>query len=164
MAESVHLTLTGSRQGLIAGDSTVTSLSRANTIECVRFEQASERGFDRATRRVTGRRFHGPIRVRKRVDRSSPPLRSALVHNETMTAVFRFYRPDPSGSGTTQQYFTITGAEGAITAVRLRTPDGLDPVLALRPDEEEVELVFGVLTWRYEDDGVEFEDHWDAQV
>ncbi len=157
MAESISLTI--SSNGInIPGDHTQTSLSRANTIEVLSMEQQVSRAFDRSTLRATGRRIYAPLRFTKRLDRATPLLRRALVNNEVLTGSFRWFRPNPSGDGSTQHFFTLAFADGRITRCTLRLPDTLTPETTSLPPMEDIELTFGEVTWTVIDGGIEFED------
>jgi type VI secretion system secreted protein Hcp len=154
MALSVHLKLKANGVD-IEGDSTITSMDRENTIECLSFEDAVLKPIDPTTLRVTGRTTFEPIIIVKRVDRSSPLLAKALCNNESIEGVFRFYRPNPAGDGTTEQHFTVEIGKGLIESIERISPNVLDPDTANDPDTEEVSFVFGTICWRYEDSGVE---------
>lgn len=157
MADTISLTL--SANGLdIEGDSTVTSMERADTIEVLSLEQSVSRAFDRATLLATGRRIYAPIRLTKRLDRSTPLLRKALINNEVVEGNFRWFRPNPAGDGTTQHFMTLSFTEGRITKCVLRLPDTLGADTATLPALEEVELTAGTYTWTWIDGGIEFED------
>jgi type VI secretion system secreted protein Hcp len=157
MADSISLTISSNGTN-IPGDSTLASLSRANTIEVLSMEQQVSRTFDRSTLRATGRRIYAPVRFTKRLDRSTPLLRKALVNNEVVSGSFRWFRPHPDGDGTTQQFFTLTFADGRITRCTLRLPDTLMPDTTNLPPLEDVELTLGEVTWTWTDGGIEFED------
>jgi type VI secretion system secreted protein Hcp len=156
-AETVHLFLKVNGTP-VAGESTQVSLDRQDSIECLSFSQAASLPTDAATTMATGRRQYDPITIRKRVDRSSPLLIPALARNQVAEGTFRFYRPNPSGDGTTQQFFTVEFRKGRIVHYRLIVPDVLDPSSAPLPAMEEVRIVFQTITWKYEPLGVAFED------
>lgn len=157
MAQTIALTLTSNGDD-VPGDSTVTSMSRADTIEVLSLEQALSKTFDRATLLATGRRIYTPLKFTKRLDRSTPLLRQALVENRVVAGAFRWYRPNPDASGTTEQFFTLAFTAGRITKCTLRLPDTLDPALVLLPPLEDVELTFSTITWTWTSGSVEFED------
>jgi type VI secretion system secreted protein Hcp len=153
MADTLSLQL--SANGVdIEGDSTVSALERADTIEVLSLEQTVSRPFDRATLQPTGRRIYPPIRFTKRLDRSTPLLRQALVQNELVEGRFRWFRPNPSGDGTTQHFMTLSFTQGRITRCALRLPDTLGADTASLPAMEEVELTVGTIEWQWEDGGV----------
>jgi len=157
MADTISLTL--SANGVdIEGDSIVTSMERADTIEVLSLEQSVSRAFDRATLLATGRRIYAPIRLTKRLDRSTPLLRRALCNNEQLAGHFRWFRPNPSGDGTTQHFMTLAFTQGRLTKCVLRLPDTLGAETGTLPALEEVELTAGTYTWTWIDGSIEFQD------
>ncbi len=158
MADTIALTLTANDED-IEGDSTVTSMDRANTIEVLSLEQQVSTAFDRATLLATGRRIYAPIRFTKRMDRATPLLLRALTLNQVVAGSFRWFRPNPTGTGTTQHFFTLEFTEGRITKCALRLPDTLDPAQATLAPLEEVELTFSTITWTHVPGGVEHTDN-----
>lgn len=157
MADTIALTLTANDEA-IEGDSTVTSMDRTNTIEVLSLEQQVSTAFDRATLTPTGRRIYLPIRFTKLMDRATPMLRQALAQNQVVAGSFRWFRPNPSGTGTTQHFFTLAFTGGRITKCTLRLPDTLDPAQAALAPMEEVELTFATITWTHVPAGVEHID------
>ena len=100
MAETVHLYLKANGSD-IKGESTQTSLGRADSIECLYFEDSVRTARETGSGRATGRRTYEPIVMRKRIDKSSPLLVKALCNNEVVEGIFKFFRPNPAGDGTT---------------------------------------------------------------
>ncbi len=159
MAQTVHLYLTANGTK-IDGDSTILSLDRENSIECLSFSDAVRTAREASSGMATGERTYEPLRIVKRIDKSSPLIAKALCSNEVIEATFKFFRPSPSGDGTTEQFFTVGIEEGRVASVQRISPDALDPASATAPPTEEVSFVFGKIRWTYETDGVEHEDHW----
>lgn len=157
MAENVYLFLKLNGAD-IRGDSTQTSLGRENSIECVQFSQGVSVARETSTGLATGRRQYDPIVIVKRIDRSSPLLMKGLAENQPVSAVFKFFRPNPAGDGTTEQFYTIEIKDGRLTAVKDYVLDTLDPALVGRPPLEEVSFVFNRISWTYTNGGVTFED------
>jgi type VI secretion system secreted protein Hcp len=157
MAESISLTISSNGTN-IPGDHPLTSLSRANTIEVLSLEQQLSKTFDRATLMATGRRIYAPLRFSKRLDRATPLLRRALTQNEVVAGNFRWYRPNPVGDGTTEQFFTLTFTGGRITKCTLRLPDTLLPDTSGLPPLEDIELTFSSITWTWVGGGIEHTD------
>lgn len=159
MADSVHLTLTVNG-ALVPGESTQTSVGRANTIECVAFDHAATvttlaaplQALSGATRR------YAPITLRKRVDRSSPLLAKAFVEQGAVEGTFRFYRPSPTGDGTTEMFYAIAVKQARITTFRQFVDDTLAPATAGRPVLEEVSITFHHVEWTYTQGGVTHQD------
>jgi len=162
MAETVHLTLKGAKQGDIKGDSTQTSLGREGSIECIYYEQGITSTYDPATGTATGRLMYTPLLIRKLVDSSSPLLIQAMVSNETVEGVFKFFRPDPSGDGTTQQYYTVDFKQGRIVSFKQYVPDTTEPDTANDQPMDEVSFVFGTMHWANNVASKEATDQWGA--
>lgn len=141
----------------IQGESTIASMGRANSIECLSFEGAMAIPRDAATGQARGRRTYEPIVIRKRIDKSSPLLARALCNNEIVEGAFRLYRP--SADGTTQHFFTIEFKSGRVSSHKLYVPDTIVPATSTQPPLEEVSFVFSSIKWRYEIGGVEFQDN-----
>ncbi|MFZ0451662.1 MAG: type VI secretion system tube protein TssD, partial [Desulfatiglandaceae bacterium] len=112
----------------------------------------------------SGERTYEPIRIRKRIDKSSPLLAKALCQNEEIEGEFRFYRPNPAGDGTTEQYYTIVIQKGTVASITRVSPDVIDPASASEPATEEVSFVFGYIRWTYVPDGVEHVDAWSERT
>lgn len=139
-AEAVHLTL--KLDGIvIPGDSTVASLGRDGTIECVLFRTGLR------TANATSPILGGTISIRKRIDRSTPFLLRALTARSVADATFRFYRPSPAGDGTTEQFYTVVGTGGLVTSVRQLVSDTLDPASSTSPPLEEVTFQFSSMAF-----------------
>jgi type VI secretion system secreted protein Hcp len=162
MAETVHLFLKANGQD-IEGESTQTSLGRENSIECVYFQHEVLTAREAGSGMATGRRQYRPILIRKRIDKSSPLLLKALTQNQVIEATFRFFRPNPTGDGTTEQFYTIEIKGGRIASVRQYVPDVLDLATAQLPPLEEVGFVFHTISWTYTNGGVTHEDSWQAR-
>jgi len=142
MAQSVHLVLEAG-DGTIAGESTVTSHGRENTIECVAYAEASSvdeegAGLDE-------------VSFDKRIDASTPRLAKALFEGEELKATFRFYRSSMTSDGTVDQYFTVTLGGVKILEIRRISPDSSDPDDAMKPALERVTLGAGSIEWAYGD-------------
>ena len=159
MAETVHLYLKANGTD-IQGESTQTSLGRENSIECLYFEHSVMTAREAGSGMATGRRQYAPLLIRKRIDKSSPLLAKALVENQVIEGVFKFFRPNPTGDGTTEQFYTVTIKQGRIASLRQSNPDTIVPASSLFPALEEVTFVFHTISWRYENGGVEHEDTW----
>lgn len=159
MAETVHLYLKSNSED-IQGDSTQTSLNRENSIECLYTTAAVMTAREKGTSLATGRRQYEPILIRKRIDKSSPLLMRSLCNNEVVEGVFKFFRPNPAGDGTTEHFYTVEIAEGRINSHRLVSPDCLEPASSTSPAMEEVTFVFHNITWTFEPTGASHHDNW----
>jgi type VI secretion system secreted protein Hcp len=157
MAETVHLYLKANGQD-IQGESAQTSLGRANSIECLYFEHAVQTSQAAGSGLATGRRTYDPIRVVKRIDKASVLLAKALVQNQVVEGAFKFFRPSPTGDGTTEQFYTVSFRQGRIASFQQVTPETFDPETAAYPELEEVTFVFHAIRWEYVKGGIAFED------
>lgn len=159
MAETVHLFLKANGVD-IKGESTQTSLGRQDSIECVYFDHTVTATRDAAAGMSAGRRNYSPIIIRKRIDKSSPLLFKALTASEVIDAVFKFYRPNPAGDGTTEQFYTISIKQGQIISVREYVADTLNLQTNTLPPLEEVSFVFKTISRTYTNGGITSEDTW----
>ena len=163
MAMTVHLYLTANGTK-IDGNSTIESMDRADSIECLSFEDSVRTAREASSGMASGERTYEPVRITKRIDKSSPLLAKALCNNEVIEATFKFFRPNPAGDGTTEYYFTLEIQEGRVASITRVSPDVIDPASANAPPTEEVTFVFGYIRWCYESEGVEHVDHWSQRT
>lgn len=157
----VFLKLNGTQ---INGESDVTSLGRQNSIKSQYFQSKVAKPVD-SSGQVTGQRRYEPIVMRKAIDKSTPLLLKGLVQNEVADAVFKFYRPNPSGDGTEEQYYTVEIKQGRILSVNQYAPQANDggaggPV----PEMEEVTFTFGTIEWTFENGGISFQDSFSTKA
>ncbi len=144
----------------IKGESSVTSLGRQDTIECLKFEHVVHTSGEASSGMSTGRRVHTPVVVTKRIDKSTPLLYKAMVNNESVDAVIQFFRPNPTGDGTTEQFYTIELKSGHISQIRTVLPNVFEPSTANQPIWEEVSIVYRTITWTYTNGGITHMDQW----
>lgn len=163
MAETVHLYLKSNSED-IKGESTQTSLGREGSIECLSFVDAVRTAREKGSTLATGRRTFEPISFRKRIDMSSPLLARSLCKNEVIEGEFKFFRPNPAGDGTTEQFFSVKFKAGRIASITRVSPDVIDPASAMEPPTEQVSFVFHTISWAYLPTGSEHEDTWDQQA
>lgn len=159
MAETVHLYLKSNGSD-VQGESTQTSLGRENSIECLYFEDSVRTAREKGSGQATGRRTYEPIRILKRIDKSSPLLAKALCNNEKVDGVFKFFRPN-GDTGETEHFFTVEIASGRMAGIKRVSPNVIDPAAGSDPPTEEVSFVFHTITWTYEATGATHEDSWD---
>lgn len=159
MAETVHLYLKANGTD-IQGESTQVSLGRENSIECVYFESAVVTAREAGSGMATGRRRYEPIKIQKRIDKATPLLYKALAENQVIEGVFKFFRPNPTGDGTTEQFYTVEIQKGRISEISSKSPDVINPVSTNNPPIEEVSFVFHTITWTYTNGGITHQDTW----
>jgi len=163
MAMTVHLFLKANGQD-VQGDSSITSMGRENSIECLSFFDSVRTAREASSGMASGERTYEPVKILKRIDKSSPLLFKALTNNEVIEGQFKFYRPNPAGDGTTQHFYTVEIQEGRIATITRESPDVIDPASATSPPTEEVSFVFGYIRMCYEPDGIEHVDHWSERT
>src|SRR6187431_1819177 len=137
MAETVHLFLKANNTD-IQGESTQTSLNRQNSIECLYYEQGVTTAREAGSGMATGRRQYQPLLIRKRIDKSSPLIMKALCDNSKIEGIFKFFRPNPTGDGTTEQYYTVKNKNGRVATVKQISPDSFSPGASVMPELEEI--------------------------
>ncbi|AKQ65169.1 Secreted protein Hcp [Myxococcus hansupus] len=162
MAESVHLYLKANGTD-IKGDSTQTSLGRADSIECVSYSQKVFTARESGSGLATGRRQYEGIEITKRIDKSSPLLMKALCENQVIDATFKFFRPNPTGDGTTEQFYTVEIKKARINAIQQTVPNAFVPASSNSPPLENISIVFHSISWTITQGGVTHLDTWDAQ-
>lgn len=160
MAEFVHLFLKASGSD-IKGDSTQKSEGRDDSIECLSYVQEVVTSREEGTAVATGRRQFRPIVIRKRIDKASPLLSKALTENQELEGEFKFYRPQPTGDGTTENFYNVTIKRARLSSIKQVSPEATGP-LSFSPPIEEVGFVFHTIKQTYVDGGIEHEDTWDS--
>jgi type VI secretion system secreted protein Hcp len=157
MAMTVHLTLKANGED-IQGESTQMSLGREDTIECFTFDygvaSASE-GFSGAP---SGVRNYLPIRITKRIDKSTPRIWQALCENHAIEGTFKFFRPSPAGDGTTEEFYTVEIKEARVAGINFSSPNAMGGAGQSEPPTETIAFVYNNVRQTYEAGGVEFED------
>ena len=129
---------------------------RENDIECLSFQHSMAQSVLAGSTQATGRRKHKPIVIRKRWDQSSPKISQAMVKNDSVAAVFRFYGPDESGS--VEHQFTVEIREARIASFNQMVFDTFRVDSQLLPEIEEVSFIFDRIKWTHETSGTESED------
>jgi type VI secretion system secreted protein Hcp len=163
MAENVYLWLKANGTD-IESDSTlgirekIGSDDVAKAIECLTFTAGVNSAREAGTAMSTGTRTHDTMVITKRMDRSSPLIAKALCNNEAIECIFKFYRPNPTGDGTTQHFYTIELKQARVAFVRKAVQDTLDTATLGRPPTEEIGFAVHTIKWVYVDGGVEHED------
>ena len=154
MAETVHLTLTLDGQQ-VPGESTQTSLGRANTIELVSFEYGVE--TDGAEKRP------GEFKMITRLDKAFPLIAHGLSQQQVAAGTFKFFRPNPTGDGTTEQFFTIDAQNGKVTSYDLWVPNTIVPATSSQPMLVQYTMSFASVTLTYTNGGITQQDSWSGQ-
>lgn len=164
VAQTVHLKLKVNGNDVV-GESSINSLDRSGTIECIDFSYGVTTPREPATGALTGRRQHRPVKIRKRIDKTTPVLLKALCRNEKVEkAVFNFYRPSPDGSGDEEMFYSIELTEGYVDSIEQVSNDAMMSGVEAPPVTELVSFVFRNITWTYTNGGVTHTDSWADKV
>lgn len=159
-AETVHLFLTGANQGPILGDSTQVSLGREGSIEAIAYTHMLI-GEPDPDSGITGTvRDHFPVTILKRLDRSTVRLFKAWRDHERLEAVFKFFRPNPSGDGTTEHFYTVILHRAYISGIRQEVLNCLDLTTANHPPIERISFTYSGIEEIWESDGFTCGDDW----
>lgn len=111
---------------------------------------------DAATGQASGKRQHAPFVIVKEVDKSTPLLYHALVTNENIPSVeLTLSRPNPSGDGTTQEYFKIHLTNAHVSSI-VNPTNHIDT-----SGMEEVSFVYQQIEWESADGGTSQTDNWE---
>jgi type VI secretion system secreted protein Hcp len=152
-----NLTLVGKEQGPIEGSCDIEG--REETILVQSFKHVVDLPSNEAGL-PSGRRIHRPLMITKEVDKSSPKLYQALCTGEPMSeATLRWYRMD--GTGEEQQFFTVMLQNALLVKIESWVPDVLDKQNAQYGNMENLWFTYEVIRWTWEEDGIEYEEHWD---
>jgi type VI secretion system secreted protein Hcp len=115
-----YMTIHGSKQGAFKGDSLQAAHAHKIAILALAYELTSPR--DPRTGQATGKRQHKPITIVKDLGAASPQIFQALVTNEVLTEIlFEFYAI--TAQGVEELWYTIKGANGSVSNLRLYTAD-----------------------------------------
>ncbi|MBD3869418.1 MAG: type VI secretion system tube protein Hcp [Acidobacteria bacterium] len=148
-AQNCYVKIEGVTQGWIRGDSTITSMDRAEHIEGFEYHHLME--VPSGGSRIN----HQTVILTKPLDRATPSLLRAMDLNEQLTVQIRFFRPDPGGSGAEQHYYTVL-LEGArlisIEPLQGRTDMPDTSSLAVT---ERLRFSYGQITYTWESNGNE---------
>src|SRR5882672_6257648 len=157
MALNAYLKLKGQRQGQIKGSATERGREDSIVVIAVTHEVVSPR--DPASGLPTGKRMHKPLVITKELDRSTPPLYSALVNNENLTEwTLQFWRPDRAGAE--KQNYTIKLTNASIATIQFVMPNNKEPDLARLAEYEQVAFTYEKIEWTWVDGGITAGDSW----
>jgi type VI secretion system secreted protein Hcp len=151
-AETAHLYLKADGSD-IKGESTVESLGRKDSIECLAWFTSVNPASPASSGRIT---------IKKAIDKSTPLLMKALVEQQKIDATFKFFRPSPKGDGTTQQFYTIAIKDGRIVSMEEVVPDVFDPGTANLPPMDAVTFDASIYIFTFTDGGVSHQ--WDKNT
>jgi type VI secretion system secreted protein Hcp len=159
-AETVAVYITGATQGVIQGDSTYVSLGRENSIEALSYTHMLFAEPDPRNGITGDVHDHFPVTITKRFDRATVKLFRAWCNRERLQITAKFFRPNPSGDGTTQQFYTVNLTNAYIAGIRREVPDALDPASSSLPPMERISFTYSAYEEVWIDGGIAYGDEW----
>jgi len=157
MAESIALFLKLNGTD-IQGENSQSSLGRENSIEVLSWSWSGD--APTAAGGVSGKRIMGEVKFVQRIDKSTPLLFKGFTNNEVAAGVFKFFRPNPAGDGTTEQFFTFEGSSGRVTSLNPWLPDTMNPATAVMPPLVQFTMLFNTVIQTYTNGGITHQ--WDV--
>ena len=163
MSMPCHMTIDGQNQGTITS-ACCQMEGREDTVILYQLNHMIEQPRDKHTGRATGKRVHNPFVLLKEIDKATPLLMQALVTNELLTVKFEFYRPNPEGDGTEEQFYMIELEGANLISFNGELPNTLGKETSAYPPLESLQLAYRKIIVTYQTDGVSAEDDWHAPV
>jgi type VI secretion system secreted protein Hcp len=162
MALNAYLSLTGQKQGAIKGS--VTQKGREDKILVIAFSHDLIVPRDPASGLPSGRRMHKAAVITKEVDKSTPPLYTALVQNENITQwELQFWRIAPNTTiAGEQQHYTVKLTNANIASIAQRMLNTKDANLAKFETYEEIAFTYQRIEWKWVETGVTSVDDWSS--
>jgi type VI secretion system secreted protein Hcp len=157
------MTIDGQNQGTLTS-ACCQMEGREDTVILYQLNHMIEQPRDKHTGRATGKRVHNPFVVLKEIDKATPLLMQALVTNELLNVKFEFYRPDPEGDGTEEQFYMIELEGANLISFSGELPNTLGKETSAYPPLETLQLAYRKIIVTYQTDGVSAEDDWHAPV
>ncbi|WP_431224510.1 Hcp family type VI secretion system effector [Serratia sp. L9] len=158
MANVIYLTLKGKKQGLIsAGCSSMDSIG--NKGQEGHLDQILIYSLLHSMTREQNVSHH-PAVLTKPIDKSSPLLGVAISNNESLEALFEFYRTNASGAQ--ELYFSILLTDATISDISASHPHSITHTGA--QPQETVSLKYKSITWSHHIAGTSGYSIWDDRV
>lgn len=148
-ADDIAVRIVGATQGDIQGDNPASSLGRENTIQGLEYHHLV------TVPTGSGATKHETIILTKPYDRATVKLWRAMDQRELLQVEFWHFRPDPSGAGTTERYYTVRLSNARVVGIEQITPNTLDATLSQWPSIERVRFEYQTMTVTWEPSGLE---------
>ena len=154
MALQAYLTI--SQHNISKGASNPSSLGQVASTSSSNYDKITVIGFlsdaliprDPTSGVSTGARIYQPVTFTKYFDASSPLLWHALAVAQPIDqAVIDFFRPDPAGSNTPQNYFRITYGKVTFVEGKGYTPLVTNPANGFFQYQEDWSFTFKTVQW-----------------
>ena len=147
MAQTIHLTLSidGTQ---VKGESSQVQEGKEGTIEVFSFESSVTTPTDPGSGKATGRREFHPVKIKKRIDASTPLIAEAMVQGTPCTCRFDFYRPSATPGVADELFYHIELVRATVAGLSQYLPDVMSAhSQETRDAYEVVEFTFDQITW-----------------
>jgi len=132
-------------------------------IEVMELHHEVKTPTDIGTGLPSGQRIHGPVRLIKQIDKTSPKLYEALIGNHEVELEIYWYKADDKGA--MQNHFKHTLKKGRVSTIKLYMPYTRDPAKDRYTELEEVSIVYGSIHWEHPIAAIEaIDEGWHARV
>jgi type VI secretion system secreted protein Hcp len=165
MPTPAYIKIEGETQGLITqGATTSESLGltkEGHEDEAIIYEliHKIERPSNPDSGKITGPPKHGPLTIKKEIDKSTPLLYNALTSGERLTKCeISCYRSDENGKD--EHYFSIILEAASIIDITSVLPNCKDPNMEQLEHMEEVSFRYRKITWSHEVSGTTGMQDW----
>lgn len=151
-----HLTVNGTRQGLIS-EKSCEMKGRENSILCYNIQHKVY--VPTHIEKGSGERHHTPLTITKAYDRSSPLLYSALTTNEPLKEVkLEFYRINKLGNE--EKFFEIKLKNALIVEIKNWMSTDFEKKTDPFSYMEDVSFTFETIMWEHKIESTMAEDIW----
>lgn len=147
-AQNVYVRIDGETQNWIKGDSTVTGLDRIDLIEGFEYHHLME--IPPGGGALVD---HQTVILTKPFDRSTPKLLRAMDSSELLTVIFHFFRPDPGGGGTEQEFYNVTLEDARIVSIEPLVPNTKIEATAPLLETERIRFSYDAIVYEWIIDG-----------
>ncbi len=152
MARPIYLFLK-SNNVPINGESEVTSMDRADAIECFYYESGISSDRNGGSASAVGKHVKTNIVIRKRLDKATGLLSKALCTDEKIDGVFKFYRTKRGGDGKVEMFFTIEMKDARIATQEILIANASSDATG-HPPMEMLTFATPWIEWKFVDGGV----------
>jgi len=138
-------------------DRTIEGSGPMDSIECLTYEDNVVVPTDAGGMRGGGR-LYDPVKITKRIDKTSPLMHKALNNNENMEITISFYKLIDLGA---VEWYTIKLYDAKLAGIKtanVEIPGGKTELL------EEYSFVFGTIEWTDLDSQITHIDSWDSDA
>lgn len=145
-ALNAYLTVKGQTQGPIQGS--VTQKGREGKIMVI--------AVDHNMKVAKGKAQHGVFVITKELDKSTPLLMRALVHNENLDLELQFWTPQLGavGGGSEKQHYTVKLTGARIVDHDFKMLNNKNPENTRFAEHEVISFTYEKIEWQWVDGGI----------